>query len=393
MVDDDRASTEPPARSPAAAGLDRAVRDLYGDLRLTPMLHSLLAHSRRAVDALAGSISIIDGHEGSYRKLAERGVPCRLGHSFPLDQGATGQAVRSRRPIVIDSYARLGSGHLPPDHPAAGGAAAAVPIWWRGDIIGVNVAFGGRRQPFTAAEVDALDVLSQTAAGALMTAGAQDPSLARLIRDQAQAGTGLPHAPTVVTEVGPARQVSPALAGATVAAVAALRHAAAGRSSGRLHVAVVYRPHGLRLLIQQEPPPLGERSDATVPGPAEVTWRRLIGDAGGSADIEDVPGWGVLLRAEIPDDLPHDGGTPADATLGGRSAAEATPLRRTPLTAREAEVLGLVARGMSDREIADHLVLSPKTVEKHVGATLRKTGAPSRTAAVMRAVAHGWLTA
>jgi hypothetical protein len=36
-------------------------------------------------------------------------------------------------------------------------------------------------------------------------------------------------------------------------------------------------------------------------------------------------------------------------------------------------------------------VISPKTVEKHVGALLRKTGTTSRTAAVMRALERGWL--
>ena len=54
-------------------------------------------------------------------------------------------------------------------------------------------------------------------------------------------------------------------------------------------------------------------------------------------------------------------------------------------------MLRLLAVGVSDKELAQALVISTKTVEKHVGALLRKTGATSRTAAVVRAMEHGWL--
>ena len=54
-------------------------------------------------------------------------------------------------------------------------------------------------------------------------------------------------------------------------------------------------------------------------------------------------------------------------------------------------MLRLLAIGVTDKELAQALVISPKTVEKHVGALLRKTGSTSRTAAVMRALDRGWL--
>jgi signal transduction histidine kinase/DNA-binding NarL/FixJ family response regulator len=54
------------------------------------------------------------------------------------------------------------------------------------------------------------------------------------------------------------------------------------------------------------------------------------------------------------------------------------------LSARERQVLGLLERGRSDRQIADALSISVKTVEKHVGAILRKTGATNRTEAALR---------
>jgi DNA-binding CsgD family transcriptional regulator len=49
------------------------------------------------------------------------------------------------------------------------------------------------------------------------------------------------------------------------------------------------------------------------------------------------------------------------------------------VTAREADVLRLVAEGLANKEIAIRLYLSPRTVEKHVENLLRKTGARSRT--------------
>jgi signal transduction histidine kinase/DNA-binding NarL/FixJ family response regulator len=49
------------------------------------------------------------------------------------------------------------------------------------------------------------------------------------------------------------------------------------------------------------------------------------------------------------------------------------------LTDRERQVRGLMERGLPDKAIAERLVLSVKTVEKHAGAVLRKTGARNRT--------------
>ena len=56
------------------------------------------------------------------------------------------------------------------------------------------------------------------------------------------------------------------------------------------------------------------------------------------------------------------------------------------LTPREAEVLSLLARGSSNREIADALVLSIRTVERHVGNIYRKIDAHGRVAATAYAL-------
>jgi DNA-binding CsgD family transcriptional regulator len=59
------------------------------------------------------------------------------------------------------------------------------------------------------------------------------------------------------------------------------------------------------------------------------------------------------------------------------------------LTPREGEVLRLLVRGLTDREIAAALFISPRTVGGHVANLLAKLGLDSRTAAAAYAVRHG----
>jgi DNA-binding NarL/FixJ family response regulator len=59
-------------------------------------------------------------------------------------------------------------------------------------------------------------------------------------------------------------------------------------------------------------------------------------------------------------------------------AAPSREPRPLGLTSREAEVLSLLARGYTDREIAAALVISVKTASVHVSHILRKLGAPNR---------------
>ncbi len=60
-----------------------------------------------------------------------------------------------------------------------------------------------------------------------------------------------------------------------------------------------------------------------------------------------------------------------------------------PLTARESEVLGLLAAGMTNRAIAQQLGITPHTVKYHVNAIMSKLDAQSRTEAVVRATQRG----
>jgi DNA-binding NarL/FixJ family response regulator len=71
----------------------------------------------------------------------------------------------------------------------------------------------------------------------------------------------------------------------------------------------------------------------------------------------------------------------------GASLAEDPSIEdRLGLTRREAEVLTLVARGYTNREVADTLVISVKTASVHVSNILRKLDAPNRREAA--AIAH-----
>ena len=67
------------------------------------------------------------------------------------------------------------------------------------------------------------------------------------------------------------------------------------------------------------------------------------------------------------------------ATARPRRPLASEPLASEPLTSQETRVALLVARGLSNREVAAALFLSPKTVEHHLASVFRKRGFRSRT--------------
>lgn len=93
--------------------------------------------------------------------------------------------------------------------------------------------------------------------------------------------------------------------------------------------------------------------------------------------LADEPAWEHFL-AEVRTFV----GVGADATAPG-VAGDAELLAE--LTEREVEVLDLIARGLTNEEIAEHLVISPKTVRNHITSIFSKMGVTHRAQAIVRA--------
>ncbi|MCU1366116.1 MAG: hypothetical protein JWN39_1755, partial [Ilumatobacteraceae bacterium] len=92
------------------------------------------------------------------------------------------------------------------------------------------------------------------------------------------------------------------------------------------------------------------------------------------------------LAAEIGDELR------LSEARGALASSQATPASSSlpgGLTARQAEILALLASGMSNRDIAAHLVLSAGTVERHLANVYQKLGVSNRVGATRYALAHG----
>jgi DNA-binding NarL/FixJ family response regulator len=78
------------------------------------------------------------------------------------------------------------------------------------------------------------------------------------------------------------------------------------------------------------------------------------------------------------------------ATTGARPAPAPAPATLPDdLTSREAEVLSLIAQGLSNREIAETLVVSEATVKTHINHLFSKIRARDRAQAVHYAYTHG----
>ena len=134
-------------------------------------------------------------------------------------------------------------------------------------------------------------------------------------------------------------------------------------------------------------------------GPAiPITARVLAAACAFRAMIEPRPHRPAMTAKQAAAELRADvraGRLDADAVAAVVAAAGQHPSKRhtgpAGLTAREIEVLALIARGASTRQVAQRLGIAPKTAETHVERIYAKTGASSRATATLFALRHGLL--
>jgi NarL family two-component system response regulator LiaR len=109
---------------------------------------------------------------------------------------------------------------------------------------------------------------------------------------------------------------------------------------------------------------------------------------------------GYLLKDSSPDDLLqairqiHRGEPTLHPTIAHRLICELDqssdlPLTESPLTGREVDVVQLIARGLTNREIAETLCISERTVRTHIGSILAKLHLANRTQAALYALREG----
>jgi DNA-binding NarL/FixJ family response regulator len=163
----------------------------------------------------------------------------------------------------------------------------------------------------------------------------------------------------------------------------------------RAHTHTAHRVRAAREAVQASPLPLlAFTGDGTVlwanaaaerwlPGLAgapdglrgSAALRTLLALAAGRATVELAAGGQALTAQRVSE----EGAAVTVATLAPRQAPGPA---RAALTARESEVLSWVARGKTNRDIADILGMSPRTVNKHLEHVFEKLGVETRTAAV-----------
>ncbi|HWZ18023.1 MAG TPA: LuxR C-terminal-related transcriptional regulator, partial [Ktedonobacteraceae bacterium] len=142
-----------------------------------------------------------------------------------------------------------------------------------------------------------------------------------------------------------------------------------------LRLLTVAEPEGYMRVFLDAGEPMHQALEAfltteqeTVP-PVLAAYARTVFDAFASEQRE------IVTKQSIP----------LISTSLPRLSSQAAPQLLEPITPREQEVLHLLAKGATNQEIADHLVISLTTVKKHVGSLLLKLAAENRTHAVARA--------
>jgi len=105
--------------------------------------------------------------------------------------------------------------------------------------------------------------------------------------------------------------------------------------------------------------------------------------------------WGVLPTEASPEELTAAIHALSQGLIVGTSTllfeSENEPFERGPLTERESEVLGLLAKGLANKQIAVALGISEHTVKFHVSSIYTKLNVTNRTEAVRAGLRGGWI--
>ena len=135
------------------------------------------------------------------------------------------------------------------------------------------------------------------------------------------------------------------------------------------------------------------RITATHPAIAIILYT-AHGERGLLAEGLDCGARGYVLKDAPPDDIIRavkrvaEGGAYVDPTLASELVSPKATERLPALSTREREILGLLANGFSNPEIASRLFISPETVRTHVRNAMTKLEADTRTQAVALALRH-----
>lgn len=281
----------------------------------------------------------------------------------------------------------------------SGGAAPAATVEGEAAALGAVVEAAGARSAdlfaassgapvglaFAAAHperVEKLLVYGGYASGALIAAARNREAMVELVREHWGLGSRVLADVFMPSADGPARD-----------AFVAFQREAAGAEEAARSLDAVYRFDVASRLGDVATPAvvLHRREDRAIPFElgrelaAELPGASLVALAG----ADHYPWFGdsdAVLRAAL-NALGVDGA----AAVGPGLQTDRAPTEGQDLTSRETEVLTLVASGLSDREIAERLVLSPHTVHRHVANVRTKLGLPTRAAAVAAAARRGLL--
>jgi DNA-binding NarL/FixJ family response regulator len=119
---------------------------------------------------------------------------------------------------------------------------------------------------------------------------------------------------------------------------------------------------------------------------------RALQAAAGGLTVFDSRVHATLLAAASPAGSSPAGPSPAGPSPAGAAPGPAAPARPPELpdglTQREVEILGLIAQGMTNGEIAGRLFLSNHTVKTHINRIFAKTGSRDRVAVISYAQRH-----